>query len=210
MKTKMILTMALLLLCLPLTTHSQELRGKIQRSVKELKTVFPQISKEKIQLLDQLAARMVSNMGETPYTVVFVDQDNDDMGQLAMIWLRTGLMYYGLYDRFKVESAGLDTANETLPGLALLKNDGFRVSNAQGESLFTYSVRYGSDSWTINRKTLESLHLDEDSSVKVYVQDGLTDRNAEVLFENKAVIAGEMIYVATQVDAIIKAKMNNP
>ena len=34
MKTKMILTMALLLLCPPLTTHSQELRGKIQRSVK--------------------------------------------------------------------------------------------------------------------------------------------------------------------------------
>ncbi|WP_418502022.1 hypothetical protein [Flagellimonas sp.] len=210
MKTKMIRTMALLMLCLPLTTHSQELRGKIQRSVKELKTVFHQIPKEKVQLLDQLAARMVSNMGDTPYTVVFVDQDNDDMGQLAMIWLRTGLMYYGLNDKFKVESAGLDTANETLPGLALLKNDGFKVSNAQGESLFTYSVRYGSDSWTINRKTLESLHLDEDSSVKVYVQDGLTDRNAEVLFENKAVIAGEMIYVATQVDAIIKAKMNNP
>ena len=101
MKTKMIYVMVLLLLCVPLTTHSQELRGKIQRSVKELKTVFPQISKEKVQLLDQLAARMVSNMGEDPYTVVFVDQDNDDMGQLAMIWLRTGLMYYGLNDKFK-------------------------------------------------------------------------------------------------------------
>jgi hypothetical protein len=210
MKTKMILTMALLLLCLPLTTHSQELRGKIQRSVKELKTVFPQIPKEKIQLLDQLAARMVSNMGETPYTVVFVDQTNDDMGQLAMIWLRTGLMYYGLYNKFKVESAGLVTANETLPGLALLKNDGFRVTNARGEFLFMYSVRYGSNSWTVNRKTLESLDLDEDSSVKVYVQNGLTDRNAEILFQNKAVIAGEMIYVATQVDAIIKAKTDNP
>ena len=202
--------MVLLLLCVPLTTHSQELRGKIQRSVKELKTVFPQISKEKVQLLDQLAARMVSNMGEDPYTVVFVDRTNDDMGQLAMIWLRTGLMYYGLNDKFKVESAGLESANQALPGLALLKKYGFRVSNVKGESLFTYSVRYGSDSWTINRKTLESLHLAEDSSVKVYVQDGLTDRNAEILFENKAVIAGEMIYVATQVDAIIKAKTDNP
>lgn len=210
MKTKMICALALLLLCLPLTIHSQELRGKIQRTVKELRTVFPQIPKEKTQLLDQLAARMVSNMGEPPYTVVFVDRTNDDMGQLAMIWLRTGLIYYGLNEKFNVESAGLETANKPLPGLALLKKDGFRVSNAKGESLFTYSVQYGSDSWTINRKTLESLDLDEDSSLKVYVQDGLTDRNAEILFENKSVIAGELIYVATQIDAIIKAKTDNP
>lgn len=207
MKTKLTWAMALLLLCLPLTTHSQELRGKIQRSVKELKGVFPKIPKEKTQLLDQLASRMASNMGETPYTVVFVDQTNDDMGQLAMIWLRTGLVHYGLYDRFIVESAGLESANQALPGLALLKSDGFRVSNAKGESMFTYLATYGSASWTINRKTLKSLNLDEDSSIKVYVQDGLTDRNAEILFENKADIAGEMIYVATQVDAIIKAKM---
>lgn len=211
MKTKVISAMIVMLLCIPLASNSQKLRGKIQRSITELKTVFPQIAKDKTLLLDQLAAKMVSNMDDTtPYTVVFVDRTNDDMTQMAMIWLRAGLMYYGLNNKFKVESAGLDTANNPLLGLDLLKNDGFRVSDAPEQSQFTYSVRYGSDSWTIHRKTIESLELNEDSTVKVYVQDGLTDQNSELLFENKAVIAGEMIYVATQVNAIIRTKKNNP
>lgn len=209
MKTKSICVLALMLLCLPLTTRSQELRGKIERSIKDLKEEFSQIPENKVLLLDQLASRMAANMDKKSFTVIFVDQANDEMGQLAMIWLRTGLIYYNLNDNFNIESAGIETSNEPL-NLSALADHGFKIKNDENNEFIIQTIKYGSGHWEINRKNLNALNLNEDNSIKVYVKEGLTERNAEILFDDREAIAAEMLYVAAQVNAIVKTKMNNP
>lgn len=209
MKTKLICVLAITLLCLPPTGKSQELRGKIERSIKDLQEVFSQIPENKVLLLDQLASRMAANVDKKDFNVIFIDQGNDDVSQLAMIWLKTGLIYYNLNDNFNIESAGIETSNEPL-NLTVLEDHGFKIKNDRNNEFIIHTIRYGSGHWEINRKNLTVLNLNEDNSIKVYVKEGLTERNAKILFDNREAIATEMLYVAAQVNAIVKTKMNNP
>ncbi|MBO0322674.1 hypothetical protein J0X14_10230 [Muricauda sp. CAU 1633] len=208
MKTKLIRALAVMLLCLPLTVMSQELRGKIKKSIEKQIETFPEISENKTMVLNQLASRMASNMDKENYTVAFIDQANSEISQLAMIWLTTGLIYYNLNESFSIESAGVKGSEQPI-NLSELETHGFKVKNEKDIRINTINVKYGSGFWEVERKNIDSLNLDDDNSIKVYVEDGLTNQNAEVLFENREAIAREMLYVAAQVNAIVKAKMSN-
>ncbi|WP_425235680.1 hypothetical protein [Ulvibacterium sp.] len=209
MKTKLTYALAFLL-SFQTAVHAQELRGKIERSVLELKTIFPQIPKDKVLNLDQLATKIAAKMGEANHTVVVVDKTNDNVSQFAMIWLRTGLLHYGLDDNLTLESAGVESVNSALD-LTMLRKYGFRVKNVKDKELFTYEIQYGTNSWEIKRKSLESLNLRADNSTKIFVEENLNENNEtdifEVIFQNKEVIPGEMLYVATRINTILETKL---
>ena len=209
MKTKLTYVLAFLL-SFQTAVHAQELRGKIERSVLELKGIFPQIPEDKVLVLDQLATKIAAKIGETDHTVVVVDKTNDDISQFAMIWLRTGLLHYGLDDNLTLESAGVESENSEMD-LTMLRKYGFRVKNVKDKEPFTYEIQYGTNSWEIKRKSLESLNLRADNSTKIFVEENLKENNEtdifEVIFQNKEVIPGEMLYVATRINTILGTKL---
>ncbi|MEW2919972.1 hypothetical protein AB1A65_00790 [Muricauda sp. ANG21] len=208
MKNKVICTLAILLLSLPIKVDAQKLRGKIEKSIENLQEKSSLISKNQALLLGQLASRMVANMDKGDFTVVFVDQTNGETSQLAKVWLTTSLIHFDLSDNFNIESAGLASSDQPI-NLSELENLGFKVKNDKDNRGKSINVKYGSGYWHMKRKNIESLALDKDTSIKVYVENGLTEKNAEILFENNEAIAREMLYVASQINAMVQAKRNS-
>ncbi len=208
MKTTRIIPLALAFWGILSFVHSQDLKNSIKKSVLELKGVSKQIPQEKVLLLDKLAAKISEHAHKSDFNLVFIDHANDDISQSAMIWLRTGLIHYGIADKIRVESAGIKTNNKNLSGLSRLRKYGFNVSQTGDKKLFNYNVRYGSDSWKVYRKELESLTLDIGKTLQVFVQEGLLESDGEnkmeILFQNRAVIPGQMVYVAGKISNLLK------
>ena len=209
MKTLSMYVLTFLLIGSYFAADAQELRKKIENSVLELKEEFSEISDDKTVILDQLASKMVNATRAGSSMVVFIDESNNEISQQAMIWFNAGLLHYGLNNKLGAASAGVNVIEKAL-NLKGLKKYGFKLKVGEDGPIYTYLVGYNTNgAWEIRRKDLESLNLDDKGSIKVFVEEDLTDRNAEILFDDTNSIPREMIYVVTKVNSLLKIPKNN-
>lgn len=183
--------------------QAQKLRNKIVKSIAQIEKTYPSIQEDRKIVLDQLASRIFKGNGSNENTtVVFVDQHNKEKSQLAAIWLKTGLLHYGL-DGYNVLSAGTEIIQEPLTALASLEEYGFRVSNASGRELFSYNVKSGTENWPVKYKNVESLNLDDDA-IKIFTEQGIVPEDGpkqiEITLPSLDTIAKEMLYMASRID----------
>ncbi|MCK0192031.1 hypothetical protein [Arenibacter sp. F20364] len=202
MKTKTFVLLITLLIGFQELAMAQDLRNKIKKSVISIEDTFSEIPKERIISLDQLASTMEKKFSDgKQLNVVFIDKENLVTSQLAMVWLRTGLLYYGV-DKFSIHSAGTNAERQPLTKLALLEQYGFKVANADGKQPFTYSVNYGKDNWILHSKTIQSLDLFTDQAVVIFVEKGNSPiektNKEEILFPSNETIARDMLYVSSR------------
>lgn len=189
--------------------QAQNLRNKIVKSITTIETTFSSIQKERSVLLDQLASRIFKEKRSNGNAgIVFIDGTNKTKSQLAAIWLKTGLIKYKLYG-YDIQSAGLKVVSEPFPGLATLKQYGFKVSNASGKKLYSYNVNFGSDSWKVYYKDQNSLENSEES-LKVFVEDIMDMEDdpmkISVPLYSPETIAREMLYVASRIDYLTQSQ----
>lgn len=211
MKTKMIIPLVVLLLCFQQAIQAQNLKGKIEKSVVEIGTTFTEIPMERLQLLDQITFTLFKNMDDDEKTnVIFIDKDNQEISQLAMVWLQTGMLYYGHGDMFNIQSAGLTSEMKPITGLTSLNQYGFNVRNTRRENPMSYRIKYGSDSWVVFPKTLESLGSMDRKIYKIFLEENTIDNSEkneiELLFSDYKAIPREMLYMATRFDNLLKTK----
>src|SRR5690606_32347983 len=116
----------------------------------------------------------------------FIDKTNAEKSQLAMIWLKTGLIYYSLTDILNVHSAGITDSSKDV-NLKMLKQYNFKIKAKK-----TLSVKFGSGSWEVFSKTIESLNPNIEDE-KIYLSKGLllskNKNSIELLFLNTDEIA---------------------
>lgn len=209
MKTIKVWVILMLLIPLQQGLQAQKLSKKIVKSVTELESSLPTIQQDRKVVLDQLASRIYKQKrtSETG-SVIFLDNKNKLKSQLAAIWLKTGLLHHQL-DGYGIESAGLEVEEEPFPQLAALKKYGFKVSNAGGKKLYSYSVDFGSDSWNVSYKDRNSLENSEEA-LKVFVEEGMAMEDdpmeISVPFYSPDAIASEMLYVASRIDYLTQSQ----
>lgn len=209
MKTTKLWVMLMLLVPLQQGLQAQRLGKKIVRSITELESSFPTIQKDRKVVLDQLASRIYKQKKSNEKgNVIFLDNQNKLKSQLAAIWLKTGLLHHQL-DGYGIESAGLEVEEEPFPQLAALKKYGFKVSNAGGKKLYSYSVDFGSDRWNVSYKDRNSLE-NYGEALKVFVEEGMAMEDdpmeISVPFSSPDAIASEMLYVASRIDYLTQSQ----
>ncbi|CAM4396617.1 hypothetical protein ZORO111903_18455 [Zobellia roscoffensis] len=208
MKTKSTVAMIVVLLFFQLAITAQKLNGKIEKAVVQIGTTFKGISTERLLLLDQVAFSIFkkSENNQKP-SVVFLDKTNQELSQLALVWLKTGMIYYGHQDLFSVYSAGIDPAISPMNGIASLDAYGFKVKNARGENPMSYTIKYGSGSWLVFPKSVQKLPLSAQNIFKINLKENLEAQQnkdaVELLISEPTEIAREMLYIATRLNYLI-------
>ena len=184
--------------------NAQSLSKKVQKSVVEIGETFTHNRKERLFVLDQVAFKLFKKHNEAqPVDVYFVDETTHEKSQLAMIWLRTGLMYYNRTSVLNIHATGVNSSPND-PDLNMLQQYGFKVKNKKGKY-----VKFGSGSWEISSNTIEALNLDEEDE-KIYLTSGvLSSKNKnsiELPFSTTDDIAREMLYIATRLNNLFQNK----
>ncbi|UJH66637.1 hypothetical protein [Allomuricauda sp. SCSIO 65647] len=204
MKTNKSLIILTLLVFIHHGVRAQKLGNEIVKSVAKIEDTYLFIQKDRAIVLDQLASKIFKykKVNET-VNVVFIDKENKEKSQLAAIWLKTGLLYYGL-NGYSVISAGFETPNGPLPELALLEQYGFRVTDTSGDRRSSYDINYGSKNWSVQYKTIESIDLSEDDTLNVFVEQGIASEQGltqtTIPLFSPELIAREMLYVASRIN----------
>ncbi|MDE3743853.1 hypothetical protein [Maribacter polysaccharolyticus] len=212
MKTKMSIPTLIILLCLLQTVNAQKLKDKIQNSVVAIGNTFTEIPVERLKALDQIAFTMIKKLhGQNTGQVIFIDNKNREISQLAMIWLQTGLFYYGHGDLFDIQSAGLTPENKTIPSLQALNEYGFNVKDVSKNNQVSYRIKYGSGSWTVTPKSVNQLKNNGNNTLKIYLEranDDKASKNKIALpYSDPTAIAKEMLYMATRMDNLLKKEL---
>ena len=210
MKTKTIIPIVVFLLCFQQVIQAQTLKNKIQKSVVEIGDTFPEIPMDRLKYLDQVSFLVFKKLEDsTKLDVLFLDKTNQEISQLAMIWLQTGMLYYGHSDIFNIQSAGFSPKIEPMPKLAELKEYGFSIRNTRGENPISYKIDFGSGNWTVYPKSFQSLNLNSKTTCNIYLEnlsDDETKNNIELLFSDTSSIPKEMLYMATRINNLLQTK----
>ena len=211
MKTNIRLLLPLFLILSLQLLHAQRLRGSIRNSIADISETFAEMPEERKNTLDQLAFTIAKSAKDGNFPkVVFVDRENLDISQLALVWFRTGLLYNGI-GNLPVASAGIAAVPKPLSKLAALKPYGFRIRNVSNVRPYSVAVNYGSGQWTLFPKTPGELPGSGAKALEVLVVKGLrTDlekQKIELLFPNIDSIARDMVYLAGSVNDIIQKKI---
>ena len=209
MKTLKLIPILTFLLCFPLVIQAQSLKSKIQKSVVEIGKTFPQIPSERLKQLDQAAFSLVRHLGDsTQVDVVFIDNSNEEISQLAMIWLETGMIYYGHSSMFNIQSAAIAPIDKPLLILEGLKQYGYNIRNVRGDNPMSYKIDYGSGNWIVYPKPLESLNSDSKKNIKIYLEKNSSidsgKKEIELLFANTEDIPKEMLYMSTRINNLLQ------
>nr|WP_299338714.1 hypothetical protein [Allomuricauda sp.] len=183
--------------------EAQNLRPKIVKSISQIEETHTAIPANRKALLDQLASKIhKDNKKNQNLNVVFIDKNNQTKSQLAAIWLKTGLMYYGV-SNYNVLSAGTEIVKKPFTALNSLEPYGFRISSTGRNETYSYIVKSGDEKWKVAYKTYEALDLNNTPAVDIYVESGITPENGskqiEVLLSSPESIASEMLYIAWRV-----------
>lgn len=203
MKTLLTITAFTVLILFQNGIQAQKLRNKIVKSIVQFESSYSSIQEDRKVLLDQLASRITKgSKNDEDRTIVFVDKRNKEKSQLAAIWLRTGLQYYGL-NNYNVLSAGTEPIQEPFPALASLEEYGFRVGNASKNPSYAYTVKSGSETWPVTYTTFEALNLTDDSALRIYVEEGIAPEDGpkqiEISLFSPERIAMELLYVSSRI-----------
>ncbi|EDP94571.1 hypothetical protein U8527_16745 [Kordia algicida OT-1] len=209
MKTKKTITIFILFFCFFQVLEAQTLKSDIRNSVLEIGKTFVDIPSERLKQLDQIAFLIFRNTKKSSdVKIVMVDKTNQEISQQAMIWLRTGMIYYGHSNLFTIESAGVVPDNKLLSNLSDLKKFGFKIKKKRKKKLKAYEVDYGSGKWMISTKSLASLN--QNQAVEIYLEsissDTSLNKKVELLFSDTNTIAREMLYIATRINSLIPKK----
>ncbi|MEO1012422.1 MAG: hypothetical protein AAFX53_14035 [Bacteroidota bacterium] len=203
MKTIKTITILTVLVLFQNGIRAQKLKNQIVKSISQMEESYTAIEDDRKMMLNQLASRIFRDSKNQENTnVVFIDRHNKERSQLAAIWLRTGLMYYGLH-RYTVRSAGTEIIQEPISALNSLEEYGFKVSNAGGKEPYSYNVKSGSEKWKVKYKNYEALHLNDEAVIKIYVEKGIVSedeaKQIEVFLSSPESIAREMLYVSSRI-----------
>ncbi|MGY8913570.1 MAG: hypothetical protein ACKVJF_00610, partial [Flavobacteriales bacterium] len=172
MKSKIAIPIVAVLLCFQQVIQAQTLKSKIQKSVVEIGETFPEIPMDRLKYLDQICFLLFKKLEDsTKVDVLFLDETNQEISQLAMIWLQTGMLYYGHSDMFNIQSAGFSPKIKAMPKLAELKEYGFSISNTRGENPMSYKIDFGSGNWTVYPKSFQSLNLNSKTTCNIYLEN---------------------------------------
>ena len=206
MKAKTILLLIVFLLCSRQTIEAQRLKKKIEKSIVDIENTFNEVPSDRKNLLEKIASSMVANKDD----IRLIDKHNQEISQLAMIWLRTGLIYHDLPELFKIESAGINVEMKPISALATLMHYGFHVGHTRGQSKISYEVKYGSDSWKVYPKPLNLLEPINDKALKIFLEEGAIDEadetNIELLFNDHKTIPRDMLYIAEHINSRYRTK----
>ncbi|XCF05519.1 hypothetical protein ABI125_12385 [Tamlana crocina] len=196
MKTKSLIAFLSLLLASTVTMQAQSLSNKIKKSVVEIGETFTEIPKEELLILDQIAYKLhKEKKGNNTAHAIFIDKENDKTSQLAMIWLKTGLHYYGLENLFNIESAGIEN-NSKHVNLNSLNQFGFKVKNDKNNKI---KLKFGSGSWDIHPKNIESL-TETPRTIKIATEEGILKNHITLHLNDTHSIPKEMLYIATRIN----------
>ncbi|RXG29253.1 hypothetical protein [Leeuwenhoekiella marinoflava] len=211
MKTKTIIPIVVFLLCFQQVIQAQTLKKKIQKSVVEIGNTFAEIPMERLKRLDQVAFLIFKKLDDnTKVNVLFVDSGNQEISQLALVWLQTGMIYYGHNTMLSLQSAGISPKIEPISKLAILKEYGFSIRNTRGENPMSYNIDYGSGNWVVYPKSLQSLQSTSDNTIEIYVEkissNENENNNVELIFTDTNTIAREMLYLATRINNLLQTK----
>jgi|TARA_R110001583_G_scaffold171483_1_gene324994 hypothetical protein len=211
MKTKTIIPIVVFLLCFQQVIQAQTLKKKIQKSVVEIGNTFTEIPMERLKRLDQVAFLIFKKLDDnTKVNVLFVDSGNQEISQLALVWLQTGMIYYGHNTMLSLQSAGISPKIEPISKLAILKEYGFSIRNTRGENPMSYNIDYGSGNWVVYPKSLQSLQSTSDNTIEIYVEkissNENENNNVELIFTDTNTIAREMLYLATRINNLLQTK----
>lgn len=211
MKTKATIPIIVLFLSFMQVIQAQTLKSKIKKSVVEIGDTFIDIPTERLKQLDQIAFMIFKNTKKNTKTdVLFIDNKNEEVSQLAMVWLQTGMLFYNHSDLLHVESAGIAPVNDPSLKLSVLKEFGFSVKNMSRNKTKTYKIDYGSGNWIAYSKPLESLKLDKSQNIFIYLERVAsvtsTNKKIELIFSDTNTIAREMLYIATRINNLLQKK----
>ncbi len=204
---KTTIPMVALFLLFQQTITAQNLNNKVEQSIVTIGTTLKEIPAERLLLLDQVAYSLFKKSNNNKKTlVVFIDQSNQELSQLASIWLKTGLFYYGRQDRFNIQSAGINPKIKALSSIASLNDYGFKTRKVRGEHPMTYKIKYGSGSWLAFPKALKSLPITKNDPFKIVLEQTGNSQNedsVELFISEPNSIAREMLYITTRINHLI-------
>lgn len=209
MKSISILTLSLLFIQNGI--QAQKLRNKIVKSIAQMEESYTSIPEERRIMLDQLASIIFNKKkdGES-VAVIFIDSENKEKSQFAAIWLRTGLLHYQLQN-YHVYSAGTKISEKPFPTLSHLEKYGFRVNTTENTKKYLYKVKFGTQSWTVDYNSLETLDLKVNNTVEIFVEQGITSeegsKQIEISFYDTDRIGLEMLYVSARIQFLDKVQL---
>ena len=211
MKTKTVIPIVVFLLCFQQVIQAQTLNKKIQKSVVEIGDTFPEIPMDRLKHLDQISFLVFKKLEDgTKVDVVFLDNSNQEISQLATVWLQTGMIYYGHNDMFNIHSAGVSPKIEPMSKLAALKEYGFSIRNTRGDNPMSYKVDYGSGNWVLYPKSIQSVKSNNETLIKIYLENipsnNTEENKVELLFSDTTSIPREMLYMTTRINNLLQTK----
>jgi|GEM_PF-925383 len=188
-----------------------QLNNKIQQTVVEIGDTFTQISSDRLAYLDQIAFLVFKQLNnQEQVDLLFIDTDNLEQSQLAMLWLRTGMIYYGHPELLNIQSAGKAPVNQPPSPLLSLDSYGFRVKRNSQKIPYSYKIDYGSGTWVVYPKPLDDPDTPTTHSLKINVEKAVTEsgepNQIELLFSDSETIAREMLYLATRLNNLLQTK----
>ncbi|MEH6656266.1 hypothetical protein [Leeuwenhoekiella marinoflava] len=201
----------LVILFLQQLLHAQTLTSTIQQAVVEVGDTFTQISPDRLTYLDQIAFLIIKKLNnQEQVDLLFIDADNLEQSQLAMLWLRTGMIYYGHQNLLNIQSAGMTPGNQPPSPLLSLNSYGFRVKPNSQKIPHSYKVDYGSGFWVVYPKPLDDpgipTHQTLIISVKKAALDSAESNQIELFFSDSETIAREMLYLSTRLNNLLQTK----
>lgn len=104
---------------------------------------FPAISKERLQLLDEMAAYLRAKMKQgKEIRLNFICTHNSRRSQFSQIWAQTAAAYYGI--EANCYSGGVEVTSFNPRAVAAIQRDGFKVVKKEGENP-VYFIFYSED-----------------------------------------------------------------
>lgn len=104
---------------------------------------FAAISKERLQLLDEMAAYLRAKMKQgKEIRLNFICTHNSRRSQFSQIWAQTAAAYYGI--EANCYSGGVEVTSFNPRAVAAIQRDGFKVVKKEGENP-VYFIFYSED-----------------------------------------------------------------
>lgn len=211
MKTKLIISSIFIVLGLQQNIQAQELNGKVQKSVVKIGESFSDIPMERLLYLDQIAFSMIKNIEKNEnMDIIFIDTNNHGYSQLAMIWLKTGMIYYNHSNKFNIQSAGVKPELTPLTELKSLKEFGYGIKAYEEKNPNGYRIDYGTGKWEVFPKSVASLAPNNNNYLRIFLEKDLLTlkdtSNIELIISDPNDIARQMLYLSTRINNLLETK----
>ena len=164
-KTNMKLIIVLVTSLLALNTAiAQKMNKNLQSYCLELNDNFDQIIDERKQILEDIAASMMTSMKEHErVNLMLICTHNSRRSHMAQIWIETAAVYYGV-DNIIAYSGGTESTAFNKNAIAALERAGFKINVVQQHDTNpVYTVSNGIDTYlAYSKKYNDHLNVSKD------------------------------------------------